>query len=39
MPVHFLSSHIIVILNLCACRSKHISTQYTELYKYINCIS
>jgi hypothetical protein len=31
IPIYFLSSHIPVILNLCACNRKQIFTQYTEL--------
>jgi hypothetical protein len=39
MPIHFLPSHDPVILNLYACRRKHIFTQCTELHKYLRCVA
>jgi hypothetical protein len=36
MSIHFVSSHITAILNLCACDRKQIFTQCTDLHKYIH---
>jgi hypothetical protein len=36
MSIHFVSSHITAILNLCACDRKQIFTQCTNLHKYIH---
>jgi hypothetical protein len=39
MPIHFLSSHVTAILNLCACSRKQIFTQCIELHKYIHHVA
>jgi hypothetical protein len=36
MSIHFLSTHIIIILNLYTCSRKQIFTRYTTMHKYLH---
>jgi hypothetical protein len=37
--IHFLSLHILSIINSCACSRQQIFTQYTELHNYLHSVA
>jgi hypothetical protein len=39
MPIYFLSTHILVVLNLCICGRKQIFMQRTTLHKYLHHVA